>query len=139
MSTAYDIDVTSTTGQPLEAKLHDAADRAAAKAERALESTKRVTTDALDSLQKSVNDLRESIPASLGRSAAQVEDLARRGIERARQTSAAVGDRVGQAGERTTRYIQDEPVKAVLIAAAAGAATAMLLSWLGRSRETQSR
>lgn len=72
-------------------------------------------------------------PQVLTRAASQVEDLARRGIERARETSAQVKDQVARVGDRSVGYVRDEPAKALLIAAAAGAAVAGLLAWLSRS------
>jgi ElaB/YqjD/DUF883 family membrane-anchored ribosome-binding protein len=44
-----------------------------------------------------------------------------------------VKDKVAQAGDRSVGYIRDEPVKSVLIAAAAGAALAALIGWASRS------
>lgn len=114
--------------------LGDLADQAAAKTDSAIQSTKKVANDTLDSLQAGVDDLRQAAPAALSRAAAQVEELTRRGIERARETSAQVKDQMVRVGDRGVGYVRDEPVKSVLIAAAAGAALAGLVAWLGRSR-----
>lgn len=84
-------------------------------------------------LQSTMSDLREKAPAVLGRAKAQVEDLTRRTIDRARDAGYHVRDRAVQAGDMTVGYIRDEPMKAVLIAAATGAAVAMLIGWLVRS------
>ncbi len=46
-------------------------------------------------------------------------------------------EKIGRAGDVTVGYIKDEPVKAVLIAAATGAVAAMVLSWLSRSRSSR--
>lgn len=113
------------------------ADQAAEKAQGLIEQAKHSTTDALDSLKSGVEHVRETVPSALSRNAAQVEDLARRGIDRARETSAAVRDQVQRSGEATRHYIQDEPLKSVVIAAAAGAALAGLIGWLSRSRHSQ--
>jgi len=43
-------------------------------------------------------------------------------------------DRAHRASDHTVGYIRDEPVKAILIAVAAGAAIAALASLLSRSR-----
>lgn len=72
--------------------------------------------------------------AAMSRMTGQVEDLARRTLDRARETSAQVKERIGRAGDATVTYIKDEPVKAVMIAAATGAATALLISWLSSRR-----
>jgi ElaB/YqjD/DUF883 family membrane-anchored ribosome-binding protein len=112
------------------------ADRAARKAEQALDSTQQVANSTLDSLKETVASARETAPAALSRAAEQVQELTRRGIERARDMSTDVRDKAQRAGDRTVGYIQDEPLKAVLIAAAAGAAVALLIRALsGRNSD----
>ena len=70
------------------------------------------------------------------RAAEQVQDLTRRGVERARAAAAQLRDQALRASDTTRSYIQDEPLKAVLIAAAAGAAVALLAHALtGRRRD----
>lgn len=127
--------MSTTSLTPTEDSIDSAADTVAVKATGMIQSTKRVTNGALDSLQSGVDDLRHAVPTAFGNAAAQVEDLTRRGIERARATSAQVRDKVSETGERTVSYIKDEPVKSVLLAAAAGAAMAALIGWLARSRQ----
>ena len=73
------------------------------------------------------------MPEAFGRAAGRVGDAARRGWDGARQ-------RVDAAGERTTEYIQHEPLRSVLVAAAAGAVVALLIGALAyRSRERHGR
>jgi len=124
----------TVTPATTEAAVDQVAEQAAVKASGVIQSTKRAANGALDSLQHGVDDLRQGVPAALGSAAAQVEDIARRGIERARQASTQVRDKVNDASERTVTYIREEPVKSVLIAAAAGATMAALIGWLARSR-----
>lgn len=124
------------TTTPSTATVGQFADRAARKAEDALESTQQAATSALGSLKDSVAHAREAAPAAISRAAEQVQDYARRGMERAREVSGEVRDRAQRASDRTVHYIQDEPVKAVLIAAATGAVIALLVNALsGRTRE----
>lgn len=73
----------------------------------------------------------DRLPDAFSRAAAQVEQLTRNGLDRARNVSQNVKEKALQAGDSTVGYIKDEPVKAVLIAAAAGAALALLLRALG--------
>lgn len=116
---------------------NDLADQAANKADLALKSSRRVANDALDSLESSVDSLRETVPAAFSRAAAQVEEITRRGLDRAKEASMGVRDQVYKAGDRTVGYIKDEPVKSVLIAAATGAAVALLVGWAMRSRSNR--
>ena len=112
----------------------DLTDRAANKAEQALQSTKRMGSEAAQAVQNGIDGLRESVPSAISRARSQAEDLTHRGIERARQASASVRDQATRVGDQTVGYIKDEPVKAMLVAAAAGAVAALLIGWLGRSR-----
>ncbi len=85
-------------------------------------------------VQADVNQLMNDAPGLISGALADAQALARNGIDRARQASAKVRDQVGIASEKTVGYIQEEPVKSVLIAAAVGAASAALIAWLARSR-----
>jgi ElaB/YqjD/DUF883 family membrane-anchored ribosome-binding protein len=113
------------------------AERAAGRADDAIAATRRAANGALDALHHGIDDLRDQTPGAISRAAAQVEDLTRRGLDRAKQTSADVRHPVSRASDRTVGYIQDEPVKSVLIALAAGAAAAALIGLLTRSRSTE--
>lgn len=66
--------------------------------------------------------------------AGKTSALAHEMVERARQTSLTVRDKAAQASDRAVTYVQEEPVKAVLISAAAGAVLTALAGWLLRSR-----
>jgi ElaB/YqjD/DUF883 family membrane-anchored ribosome-binding protein len=112
----------------------DLADQAAAKADLALKSSRRVANDAMDSIEAGVESLREAVPNAFTRAAAQVEELTRRGMDRAKDASVGMRDQVYKASDRTVGYIKDEPVKSVLIAAATGAAVALVVGWAMRAR-----
>lgn len=104
------------------------------RADEALQSARRAADGAIDALQHKVDDLNGTVPGALGRAAARVDEITRRGMEHARDTSAHLREEVTRAGDRTVAYIKDEPVKSVLIAAATGAAVAALVTLLARSR-----
>ena len=101
-------------------------------------TTKNTTTSALADQAHAVQDNAEALlnaaPGLIQGAIKDAQAMAQNGIERARQASAKVRDQVGAAGEKTVTYIQDEPVKSVLIAAAVGAVSAALIGWLARSR-----
>ena len=88
-------------------------------AEQATNATQAAADSLVDSTQRIVGD---------------TQQLARRGIEALRDGSEQLRDRALKATDSTVSYIKDEPVKAVLIAAAAGAALVVLGSLLTRSR-----
>ena len=119
------------TDKPLAQTTHDFADQAAQSADNAIKSTQRVANDALNSLSNSVNEARDQAAPVISRVAGQVEDLARRGIDAARERSQQLRDTALRATDSTVGYIKDEPVKAMLIAAATGAALMALVSLIG--------
>ena len=71
----------------------------------------------------------------LQRAADQAADLARRGVDAVNEGAQAVRRQAAHASDSTRHYIRDEPMKAVLIAAATGAALMALVSLLTRSRD----
>ena len=95
--------------QTTTAAVDNLAERAATKAAAAIDSTKNVTNRALDSLQGGVDSARQTVPEAFGRAAAQVEELTRRGLDRARSVSSGVKDQVSRAGDQTTPYARTPP------------------------------
>ena len=69
----------------------------------------------------------------LERAGEQASALAQHGVDAVRHRSLQVRDRALRASDGTLNYIKDEPVKAVLIAAAAGAALMALVGLLRKS------
>ena len=113
--------------------LGQSADQLATRSNGVIRSARKTTDDALDSLEERLTDLHQAAPAALGRAAAQVEGLARRGVQRARDATSQAQDKLAYASDRTVSYIRDEPVKSVLIAAATGVGIAYLVSCLTAS------
>jgi ElaB/YqjD/DUF883 family membrane-anchored ribosome-binding protein len=101
-------------------------------ANQALKSTRRVANEALESLAGAVQDLQQVEPL-LNRARDQVSALARRGVDSVHDASQQLRDRAQHASDETVNYIKDEPIKAILIAAATGAALMALISY-SRSR-----
>ena len=111
------------------------ADHAAQSADHAIEATQRVANDTLDSLSGTVEDMRQHAAPMLNRATEQVSALAQRGVDRVRETSLQLRDRALRASDSTVNYVRDEPVKAMLIAAATGAALMALVSLMSGSRD----
>lgn len=66
------------------------------------------------------------------RAAGLVAELARDGAQRAGEIGSGLRETLGRAGDLATDGVRDEPVKAVLVALAAGAALAALVGTLLR-------
>jgi ElaB/YqjD/DUF883 family membrane-anchored ribosome-binding protein len=108
------------------------ADQAADRANSAIRSTQNAANAALDSLSDKVDDARNQAAPLLNRLSSQAEAAARRSADALRETSAQLRERAMQATDQTVGYIKDEPVKAVLIAAATGAVLMALIALMGR-------
>lgn len=113
------------------------AQKATDRADEAIGSARKAADGALDSLQDKASQLAAVAPGTLSRVAAQIDELTSRGMERARAATDTAREQASRAGDRTVSYIKDEPVKSVLIAAAAGAAIAALIGLVARSKSVE--
>ena len=111
------------------------ADSAIASVDGAVHAGQSATNDALDALSGSVQDLRGKAATMLNHGGDEILALTRRGMDAVRDGSQQVRDKALHASDVTLGYIRKEPVKAVLIAAATGAALMGLIALLTRSRD----
>jgi ElaB/YqjD/DUF883 family membrane-anchored ribosome-binding protein len=110
------------------------ADQAAQGADNAIKSTQQVANQALESLASTVQDARKQVAPLLNRATEQASALAQRGLDAARNSAQQLRQTALQATDTTAGYIKNDPIKAVLIAAATGAALMALVSLMSRSR-----
>jgi ElaB/YqjD/DUF883 family membrane-anchored ribosome-binding protein len=122
--------VSSTTKQA-----QDIADSAAHTAHSAIRSTQKAADDALDSLSTKVDEARDQAAPLLSRVSTQAEAAARRGIEAVRDTSQQLRERALRVSDSAVGYVKDEPIKAMLIAAATGALLMGIVALMSRSRD----
>ena len=105
-------------------------------AQDTVESTRAYAQNAVNAAGEKVRDFRREAEPSMEQIAARVQQAVQRGIDSATQTSARAQRRMEEAAEMTGRYIADQPVRSVLLAAAAGAAiTALIMLATRRSDE----
>ncbi len=114
---------------------NDVADQAALGADNAIKSTQRFANDTLNSLSDKVQDVRDQAAPVLNRVAEKAETLARRGLDAVKDGSQQIREKAVRVSDSTVGYIKDEPVKAILIAAATGAALMALISLMTRSKD----
>lgn len=112
-----------STRPPLQTPEPNVADHAAAAASQAIRATQRATDDTFDRLDERVESAR-------GRVSPWIDLWSRRAESAARRSADAMRDSATRANEATSGYIRDEPLKAVLIAAVAGAALLALMQLL---------
>ena len=116
-----------------------ATERAADAADQAVNASRRVANDALDHVESAIHSARASVQPTIARLATQAESLARKGLDAVKDSASQVRERAHTVGDVTVRYVKDEPVKAVLIAAATGAALMALVSLVNSARRNSDR
>lgn len=87
-----------------------------------------------DTITTQINDAANQVAPLLDRATEQANTLAQRGLHAVQDSALQLREKTAHSGEVTVRYIQNDPVKAVLIAAATGAALMALVGLMSRSR-----
>lgn len=115
---------------PLPTPGPNVADHAAAAASQALRATQRAADEAFDRLDDGVESARGRTSPWIDLWSRRAETAARRSADAARRSADAMRDSAYRASDATSGYVRDEPLKALLIAAAAGAAFVALVQLL---------
>jgi ElaB/YqjD/DUF883 family membrane-anchored ribosome-binding protein len=89
---------------------------------------------AVDRAMDKLADTAASVPLAVERAAERATEVARQGTQKLQQGTQQVKAQFNQVTDSAIAYVKDEPVRALLIAAAAGAALMALAGLLGRSR-----
>jgi ElaB/YqjD/DUF883 family membrane-anchored ribosome-binding protein len=84
----------------------------------------RSTTSVLDQAQDTAQGAADTARSRMRQVADATSEYAQRGLQRVRDTSNDLRESALDARDATLDYVRDEPVKAILIAAAVGAAVA---------------
>lgn len=98
------------------------------------QSAQGTASQAFDRMSEKVDSIKNQAAPLIDRLANQAETAARLGADVVREKSAQLREKAMKAQESTVEYIKEEPVKAMLIATATGAALMALLSLISRSR-----
>ncbi|MFL6698703.1 MAG: hypothetical protein ACJ8GJ_16180 [Vitreoscilla sp.] len=97
---------------------------------RAAASLKAAERDAQAAINSAVDGLASAYGETkplLSRASQRAREMAHDGYDAARERAAVLRDRSQQAVESTRGYVQDEPIKSLLVAAAVGAAVIALV------------
>lgn len=120
---------------PMSKQVGDAANQTADKVQASIASTQQTADRIADSAASKVNDARAQVAPAL----TKVTNVVGDGMAKAKSTmndvSSQVKQRAQQASDAATGYARDEPVKAMLIAAATGAVLMALLKMMVSSRD----
>lgn len=129
------MNTSDTTFNPASQELAtDLAQKAIDKTEKAISATKNAVSDTATSVRDGLDQLQETSQSAMTYAGNHADELAHKGMEQARRAGTAIRETAQETGDRTVAYIRDEPIKAVLIAAAAGALISMLLGSRNSSR-----
>ena len=97
-------------------------DQGVAAADAAMDTAQHEAEQALEGLAHALQVARKHVAPALSGAGDQASAMARGGMDAMRTTARQMRVGAHHASDATTAYIRDEPIKSMLIAAAAGAA-----------------
>lgn len=105
-----------------------ASDELLQSAGKAVDSTRTYANEALDKAEDKVRELRGNVDPIVDMLASKAQKLARQSLDLAAEAKDRAQQSLSRAAGATTRYVAEQPLRSVLIAAAVGAAVAILVS-----------
>jgi ElaB/YqjD/DUF883 family membrane-anchored ribosome-binding protein len=102
--------------------------------EEAIRSAQRLTHAALESLSDGLRELADSGKPLIDHASDRASRMAQRGADAMHDGGRQLQEQARHAQDRTVDYIRHEPVRAMLIAAASGAALMALVQALSHAR-----
>ena len=104
-------------------------------AQSAVKATRAAADETMKKAEESVKDWREGVDPAISDLAAKAQALAEKSINYCAHTGSRLREQMDDYSDATARYVRDQPAKSVLIAAAAGAAFALVTMALSRRRD----
>lgn len=121
--------------KPFAQRGKEAVDNAANKTQGGVRATQQAANTALDKASTALDQLKRS-GASMGDEVSdQVQKHVQQGRDMFNDALQTLRDEASDAADKAVAYTKDEPVKAMLIAAAGGALLMGLLTMMSRSRD----
>jgi ElaB/YqjD/DUF883 family membrane-anchored ribosome-binding protein len=117
-----------TLGENASALAHDAAQAA----EHSVRSVQRATQQGLDRMADELDDARAQASSALKQLTREADSLRHRSMDAVSEGSHQLREKSAHMKDATTTYIQHEPVKSMLMAAAVGAALMGLVALFSR-------
>ena len=114
--------------QPASKTARQTSDELLNTAEKAVDSTRSHANDALDKAESKVRELRGSVDPVVDMLASKAQHLARQSLDLAAEAKDRAQRSLSNAAGATSRYVAEQPLRSVLIAAAVGAGVALLVS-----------
>lgn len=120
--------ITPSNTASVQQNARQAADSMMNAADKAIDTTRSYANHALDAADEKVHALQSKVEPALDKLSSKAQALARQGIDIAAQAKDKAKESLTQYTAATSRYVSDKPVQSVLIAAAVGAAVALMVS-----------
>ena len=105
-----------------------ASDDVMSSAGKAIDSTREHANQALDMAENKVRELRGNVDPVVEMLASKAQKMARQSLDMASEAKERAEKSLKHAADATTRYVSEQPMRSVLMAAAVGAAVALLVS-----------
>ena len=118
---------------PLAQTIDTLADKATGTAEHALMATQHAANEALSMLADKVLEIRNQAVPLVTSANGQAKDYLHQGMDSVRHATHQLTDAALHARDGASGYVKEEPLKALLIAAATGAALMALVSLIGQT------
>lgn len=103
--------------------------------EHTMRSMQRTTQQSLDRMADGLDDVRAQTSSAVKQMTREAESLRQRGMDAVRDGSHQLREKSAHMRDATTTYIQHEPVKSMLMAAAVGAALMGLVALFSRGED----
>lgn len=108
--------------------IRKASDDLLESAGQTLDTTREHANSALDRAENKVRELRGSVDPMVDMLATKAQKLARHSLDLASEAKDRAEQSLKRAADVTTRYVAEQPVRSILIAAGVGAAVALLVA-----------
>ncbi len=128
--------ITPSNSSAVQQNSRQIADSLMNSADKAIDTGRSYANHALDSVDEKIHTLQNKVEPVLDRLTSKAQALAQQSLDMAAQAKDKAKESLSQATAATSRYVSDKPVQSVLIAAAVGAAVALLVS-AAYSRESR--
>lgn len=115
------------------AKTHEIVQDAGQAVDSALEQA----CETLDKAESRLRRLRDNVDPVVDKLTSKAQKIAEQSRCLASETKARTGESLKRAADVTTRYVSDQPMRSVLIAAGVGAAVALLVAALASRQRSR--
>jgi ElaB/YqjD/DUF883 family membrane-anchored ribosome-binding protein len=102
---------------------------------QATELTRSYAKEALDQAEGKIRELRGNVDPMVDKLADTAQKLARQSMDMATEAKHKAEESVARYAGMTTKYVSEQPMRSVLIAAAVGAAIALLVAAATRNND----